>query len=144
MEEKRYTIEQIFEMSNKDIVDLLNQQDKRIKELEEENGYIIFSDGYDENNIAIHEQKFVKYKDKFKELVYENNKLKQENQQFKQSQKQLAIDVLNELKKEFDARKLEYISHLTKTHCYGLRIDRLFEIIDNQIEELKEAKDVKD
>lgn len=73
---------------NKSIVKLLNQQDKRIKELEEENGYIIFSDSYDENGIAIHEQKFVKYKDIFKELVDENKKLKQENKQLKQLQKQ--------------------------------------------------------
>lgn len=60
----------------------------------------------------------------------------EEIQQLKQSQKQLVIKELENLKKEFESRKLEYISHLTKKHCYGLRIDRIFEIIDNQIKEL--------
>ena len=61
-----------------EIKDLLNQQDKRIKELEEENGYIVFVDGHDENGNEIHKQEFVKYKDKFKELVEENQLLKEQ------------------------------------------------------------------
>lgn len=85
-----------------DIVDLLNQLDKQIKELEEENGYIIFSDSYDENGIAIHEQKFVKYKDIFKKLVDENKKLKQENQQLKEYLEQIenikAVEFIDAIK----------------------------------------------
>lgn len=46
-----------------ELIDLLNQQDKRIKELEKENGFIVFEDGYDENGNEVHKQKFVKYKD---------------------------------------------------------------------------------
>lgn len=60
-----------------------------------------------------------------------------EIEELKQSQKQLVIEKLETLKTEFNSRKLEYISNLTKTHCYGLRIDRIFEIIDDQIKELK-------
>ena len=58
------------------IKDLLNQQDKRIEELGQENGYIIFSDGYDKNGNVVRKQEFVKYKDKFNELVKENRQLK--------------------------------------------------------------------
>lgn len=36
--------------------------------LKEENGYIIFADGYDGSGNEIHRQEFVKYKDKFKAL----------------------------------------------------------------------------
>ncbi len=94
------------------IANLLNQQDKRIKDLEnmnsrlsqgiywgngehfcdvvsrlkqenqqlkEENGYIIFSDGFDENGNRVCKQEFVKYKDKFHELVEEIKQLKQSN-----------------------------------------------------------------
>ncbi len=68
--------------------------DKLLKEnqqLQAENGYIIFADGYDKNGNEIHRQEFVKYKDKFKELV-------EENKQLKQLQKQLAISELKKLK----------------------------------------------
>lgn len=60
--------------------------------------------------------------------------------QLKQSQKQLAIEELENLKKEFNSRKLEYKTMENSFHIYGLRIDRIFEIIDNQIKELKEQK----
>lgn len=97
--ERGKTIHSLFELD-----DLLNQQDKRIKELElllnadkkmkttsikgfeklkqenqqlkEENGYIVFVDGYDKNGDVVHKQKFVKYKDTCKELIKENRKLK--------------------------------------------------------------------
>lgn len=149
------------------IIDLLNQQDKRIKELEsklrvsnslntslsldcnelkkrydsqeklltrklaensrltlenqqlkEENGYIIFADGYDKNGNEIHKQEFVKYKDKFQELV-------EENQQLKQSQKKLAISELDEVnvlltntiievtENEFNVDKLCYLEEIS-------------------------------
>lgn len=44
-------------------------------------------------------------------------------------------EIIDEIKKQMDARKLEYISHLTKKHCYGLRIDRIFEILDAILKE---------
>lgn len=110
------------------IIDLLNQQDKQIKELEEENGYIIFSDSYDENGIAIHEQKFVKYKDIFKELVDENKKLKQENQQLKEHLEQIEnikavefIDAIKhyeqqirELKKQLEEKEKQIFELMSK------------------------------
>ena len=99
------------------------------QQLKEENGYIVFVDGYDENGNEIHRQEFVKYKDKFKELVEENKQLKErisikmeelhiaycgieevktkngnlkaEIQQLKQSQKQFAINELLKLRKQF-------------------------------------------
>lgn len=76
------------------LLDRLNQQDKRIKVLEEENGYIVFADGYDEKGNKIHKQLIVKYKNKFKELVEENKKLKQ-------TEEQLAIDKLEILQAAF-------------------------------------------
>jgi hypothetical protein len=54
-----------------------------------------------------------------------------------QSQKQLAISELENLKKEFDSRKLEYKTMENSFHIYGLRIERIFQIIDDQIKELK-------
>lgn len=64
----------------------------------------------------------------FKDLVYENNSLKQQL-------KSQPAEIIDEIKKQMDARKLEYISHLTKKHCYGLRIDRIFEILDEILKE---------
>lgn len=49
---------------------------KSFKELEDAIGYIVFSDGYDENGNAVHKQEFVTYKDKCAELIEENKKLK--------------------------------------------------------------------
>ena len=66
------------------ICDVLNDYHKKVEELreenqqlKEENRYIIFVDGYDENGNEVHKQEFIKYKDKFKELVEENKQLKQ-------------------------------------------------------------------
>ena len=44
---------------------------------------------------------------------------------------------MEKLKKEFDSRKLEYKTMENSFHIYGLRIERIFEIIDDQIKELK-------
>ena len=65
-------------------IDLLNQQYKRIKELEEENGYVLFEDGYDENGNEINKQVYTTYKEEFVKLVLDNKKLRKENQQLKQ------------------------------------------------------------
>lgn len=44
-------------------------------------------------------------------------------------------EIIDEVKKQMNARKLEYISHLTKKHCYGLRVDRIFEILDEVLKD---------
>lgn len=73
------------------IVDLLNQQDRRIKELKYQ-----LETKETINNLY---KATVSLRDgDFKDLVYENNKLKQENQQLKQSQKELAIEELEKVK----------------------------------------------
>ena len=56
----------------------------------------------------------------------------------RQNKISFAIQQLEKVKKEFNERKLEYITMETKTHIYGLRIDRINELIDNQIKQLKE------
>ena len=73
--------------------------------------------------------------------------IKEKEQRITDLQKQLAnkdqdkisftVEQLEKVKKEFNARKLEYITMETKTHIYGLRIDRINELINNQINELK-------
>lgn len=71
------------------IKDTLNQQDKRIKELEEENGYIVFTDGYDENGNEIYKQEYVTYKNRFKELLKENQQLKQQLEEMQNEKNEL-------------------------------------------------------
>lgn len=80
--------------ANKTIVKLLNQLDARIKELEEQNGYIIFADGYDDNGFKVSKQVYTTYKSKCDELI-------KENKQLKQSQRMLAVDELIKLRKRF-------------------------------------------
>lgn len=63
-----------FESPN-DIVKVLNQQDTRIIELEEQNGYIIFADGYDDNGNKVSKQVYTTYKSKCDELIKENKQL---------------------------------------------------------------------
>ena len=77
------------------------------QQLKEESGYIIFSDGYDENGNKIHRQEFVKYKDKFKRVI-------EENKQLKQSQKQLAIKELNDYLETDEVAKREYYQKVDK------------------------------
>lgn len=98
-------------------LELVNENEQ----LKKENGYIVFSDGYDKNGNEIHRQKFVKYKEKFKELI-------EENKQFKQSQKQLAISKLEKIKENFGYK---YNSQLMVSS------KRLCDFIDDQIKELK-------
>lgn len=66
-------INKLDELYNKDLEERLEEN----QQLKEENGYIIFSDGYDANGNKIQRQEFVTYKDKCKELIEENKKLKQ-------------------------------------------------------------------
>ena len=72
------------ELGYEEVCDLLNKQDKRIKELEQKNGYVLFEDGYDENGNEINRQVYTTYKEEFTRLVLENKKLRKENQQLKQ------------------------------------------------------------
>lgn len=131
------------------VKNIFNDEDKYLKtkinyfkeqaksELKEENGYIIFSDGYDKNGNEIHKQEFVTYKDKCKELIEENKKLKQ-------SQKQLAIENC-ELKKEklyFDLlfTRLQYIHKQAdefreEKERYGIKdmaLDSIWQVFDLQ------------
>lgn len=153
--------------TNELVLSRLNQQDKRIKELEEENkvgdfwrsaykgkqleydqvyaelrnvyeenqqlkeenGYIIFSDGYDENDNPIHKQEFVKYKDKCSELIKENKKLKQ-------SQKQLAINELLKLKSYFVEECLDGDDITTGDTIFTKDAVEIALQINNQIKEL--------
>lgn len=128
------------------IIDLLNQQAKYIKNLEEENGYIIFSDGYDENGNEIHRQEFVKYKDKFKELVEENKKLKIENGYLKEKiSTQLQnnadnIDFMENQRKEIERlkEKLKDIKNNYRRQIDSLLIARL-----NLFKQLKQSQNKK-
>lgn len=95
--------------SPKILVNLLNQQDKRIKELE----------------LLLKADKKIKTNS-----LNGFEKLRQENQQLKQSQKKLAISELVKIKRYIDDNAY-YIDELN----FGEEIN---EYIDNQINELKE------
>lgn len=82
----------------------LNQQYQRIKELEEENGYVVFVDGYDCNNNEIHRQEFIKYKDKCSELIEKTKRLKQ-------LQKHLVKAVLDEVYNELICRFAYFVDN---------------------------------
>ena len=132
----------------KDLVYKNNELKQENQQLKEENGYIIFVDGYDNNNNEIHKQEFVKYKDKFKELV-------EENRQLKQSQKQLAIENC-ELKKEklnsdLLFTRLQYI-HQQASECkeekkrFGviedMAVDSIWRVFDLQKHECCEYEEL--
>lgn len=87
-----------------EVVKILNEQDKRIKELEEENGYVVFVDGYDCNNNEIHRQEFIKYKDKCSELIEKTKRLKQ-------LQKHLVKAVLDEVYNELICRFAYFVAN---------------------------------
>lgn len=138
----------------KEIKNLLNQQDKHIKELEEQ---IKTKDTI--NNLY---KATISLRDgDFKDLVYENNELKQENQQLKeeviyqknyvreewktqnnflneikqlkQSQKQLAIEELKKLKETM--LKCDESGYLIRFSSMNDR-EKFNQAIDNQIKEL--------
>lgn len=93
--------------------DLLKKQHQRIAELEEQ------------------------LKEKDNEHTKEMRAFEKKCQAYYNS-KEFAIKQLEKVKEEFNSRKLEYKSCTTANHCYGLRIDRINELIDIQIEELKD------
>ena len=66
---------------NKQLVELqkqLAEKDKTIAKLEEDNGYILFEDGYDENGKEVHRQVYKTYKQAFNEQVLETKKLRRQ------------------------------------------------------------------
>lgn len=56
----------------------LTEKDKTIAKLEEDNGYILFEDGYDENGKEVHRQVYKTYKQAFNEQVLETKKLRRQ------------------------------------------------------------------
>lgn len=148
------------------ICDLLNQQDKRIKALQTKisrvyddtnEGLRFARDNLQklnkenqqlkqqisdlqsqlaEKNKEIEELKMYK-KGAYEKYIHKCEYLQGQIKDLYKKQNQKAIEQFEKVKKEFNARKLEYITMETKTHIYGLRIDRINELINNQINELK-------
>lgn len=88
---------------NKQLVDLqkqLAEKDKTIAKLEEDNGYILFEDGYDENGKEVHRQVYTTYQQAFNELVLEAKKLRQ---QLKEKDKEIET-----MKKDSD-KNIDYL-----------------------------------
>lgn len=72
-----------------------------------------------------------------------NELREQKDKEIEELQKQLKSqpkEIVEKIKKEFDARKLEYVSCLTKLQCYGLRIDRISEILDTILKEYEDKQ----
>ena len=92
----------------------------------------------EELQLAIDE--LYEYQQKDRQLADLEAKLAEKDKEIKQNKISFTIEQLEKVKKEFNERKLEYITMETKIHIYGLRIDRINELIDNQINELKEMK----
>lgn len=105
------------------LTDLFNQQDKRIKELEEQIKTKETINNLYKTTISLRDSDF-------KDLVYENNKLKQENKQLKQSQKQLAIIKL---------KQIIYFMENSSNNHYPLPYE-IKNFIENQIKDLEGIK----
>ena len=97
------------------LVDLLNQQDARIKELEEENKFL------EKRN----EELIIDRRD----LCLERNDIFEENQQLKQSQKQLAIKELE--------KALVLVQNAVNLESPEYGLVGLYDAIVDQIKELK-------
>lgn len=111
-------------LSYKRVIDTLNQQDKRIKELEEDQALLTMLISGIDNLMHDKDYRFkndngtwysrqsckdLTSEEVYQEIIDEINQLDsnfeildKENQQLRQSQKQLAIKELEELQKEFD------------------------------------------
>lgn len=112
-----------YNINSNKVISILNQQDKRIKDLEEQ---IKTKDTI--NNLY---KTTVSLRDNdFKDLVYENNELKQENKQLKQSQKQLAIIKL---------KQIIYFMENSSNNHYPLPYE-IKNFIENQIKDLEGIK----
>lgn len=58
-----------------------------------------------------------------------------EVEELKQQLKSQPKEIIDEIKKQMDARKLEYKTMENSFHIRGLRIDRIFEILDEILKE---------
>ena len=116
----------------KTVAHILNQQDKRIKELEEENNFLKKRN----EELTIDRRDF----------CLERNDIFEENEQLKQAQNKKAIEELEEIRKTIryakeicgaKATDLDIITANAYNHC----LDDMQKIIDNQIKELKGEKE---
>lgn len=104
-----------YNLNNNKIISILNQQDKRIKELEEENKFL------EKRN----EELTIDRRD----FCLERNDLFEENQQLKQAQKQLAIEELKGLR--------DKVCDIGYDEDYNTDYFEVVREIDNQIKSLK-------
>lgn len=112
-------------VANADIItDLLNQQDKRIKELEQENRQL-----KDQARKAYQEGLLQKQFDKDMEIQELEDKI----EQLKQSQKQLAIEELEKLR-EYIVLNDEYDEEI------GCNIIKTFDLIEDLADKIKSLK----
>lgn len=152
-------IDMITKKHNELLINLFTEKDKQIAELQKQleekdkdnqflkkmylsertknNNYHTKKYGLDK---PVEELRKIKLTPKEKEIYYKgfDNCERQFATHITELQQQLKTqpaEIVDEIKKQMDARKLEYISHLTKKHCYGLRIDRIFEILDDILKE---------
>ena len=121
-----------YNLNKNKIISILNQQDKRIKELEQENNFL------EKRN----EELIIDRRD----ICLERNDIFEENQQLKQAQNKKAIEVLEEIRKtiryakEICGGKATDLDIIT-ADAYNRCLDDMQKIIDNQIKELKGEKE---
>ena len=108
--------------NTEDIVDLLNKQSKRIKELEEE-------------NLSLQEQS-IRDNQNWKEKDQQIKELEEENQKLKQAQKQVAIEELEFVLKNFRNRPA-YFDVARQELCLSNQDKQFIDFINNRIKELK-------
>lgn len=134
----------------------LAEKDKRIAELENENGYILFEDGYDENGKEVHRQVYTTYHQAFNELVFEAKKLrrqlKEKDKEIEKLKQQytilenengklttdLIMDKYKKAKKEVSFGKQLAVSELEKVRDYAwFNYEKFRNYLNQQIKELK-------
>lgn len=158
--EQKY-VDMLNKESSKLLVNSLTEKDKKIAELqkqleasETQNKRVLEKlELITKSNQELEENNRIG-KEAYKYLRKEYDKRIEENKQahilndgayerIKNLEQQLysqPAEIIDEIKKQMDARKLEYISHLTKKHCYGLRINRIFEILDEILKEYQKGE----
>lgn len=92
-------------------INRIAELEKELNKLKEENGYIVFSDGYDKNGKVIHKQIYKTYKQGFNELFEEKKQLKQQLEEKDKEIKRLCNDCdklwLSREQIDIDATKLK-------------------------------------
>lgn len=126
---KHYTFdnENKEELGYKSVVRVLNQQDKRIKKLEET------LEKARQREVIIHQN----YRQGYIKDLQELNELQEENQQLKQSQKQLAMDKLEKIKNYFDDSDDDKYN---ESERWIITNRNVVEYVNNQIKELEGDK----